>query len=124
MFEASVETDFDAAHCLRGYQGKCEKLHGHRFRVVATVRTRELDNLGMSYDFTLLKRHLRDIAGRFDHVSLNDLSEFQERNPSSENIAIVIFHELQPRLGKVALTWVEVWESPESHVRYTPEEEE
>ncbi|MBI4287151.1 MAG: 6-carboxytetrahydropterin synthase QueD [Chloroflexi bacterium] len=124
MFEASVEADFDAAHCLRGYQGKCERIHGHRFRVVATVQARELDRLGMSYDFTELKRHLREIAGGFDHVSLNDLPAFQERNPSSENIASTIFHELQPRLGKVKLAWVEVWESPESHVRYIPEKEE
>lgn len=123
MFEASVEADFDAAHYLRGYQGKCERLHGHRFRVVATVRTNELDSLGMSYDFTELKRHLRDVAGRFDHVCLNDLPAFQERNPSSENIATVIFQELQARLTKLPLAWIEVWESPESHVRYIPDTE-
>ena len=35
MYQVMVETHFDAAHFLRGYQGKCEALHGHRFRVVA-----------------------------------------------------------------------------------------
>ncbi len=38
MYEISVEMDFDAAHALRGYQGKCEKLHGHRFKVVASCQ--------------------------------------------------------------------------------------
>ncbi|MBF8264579.1 MAG: 6-pyruvoyl tetrahydrobiopterin synthase [Dehalococcoidia bacterium] len=121
MFEVSVEYHFDAAHYLRGYQGKCEKVHGHRFRVMATVKTKKLDNLGMGYDFTELKRHLREVIDSFDHVCLNDLPAFQERNPSSENIAVTIYQELQPLLGKLNLAWVEVWESPESHVRYIPD---
>ena len=122
MFEVSVEYHFDAAHYLRGYQGKCEKVHGHRFLVMVTVQTGELDNLGMAYDFTELKRHLREVVDSFDHVCLNDLPAFLERNPSSENIAITIYQELQPLLGKLPLAWVDVWESPESHVRYIPDD--
>lgn len=121
MFEVSVEYHFDAAHYLRGYQGKCEHVHGHRFRVIAAVHANELDSLGMAYDFTELKRHLQDVVAKFDHICLNDLPVFNESNPSSENIATAVFQELKPRLGKLSLAWVEVWESPESHVRYIPE---
>ena len=61
MYEISVERHFDAAHFLRGYKGKCEALHGHRYRVVARVRATALDDIGLAYDFTELKRHLNDI---------------------------------------------------------------
>lgn len=121
MFEVTVEGHFDAAHSLRGYRGKCERVHGHRFRVLAVVRAKKLDEIGVAYDFVELKRHLNEVIGRFDHVCLNDLPAFRKKNPSSENIATTVFRELQRRLGKLPLAWVEVWESPESHVRYTPE---
>ena len=70
MYQVSVEQHFDAAHFLRGYQGKCETLHGHRFRVVARVRATEVDDIGLAYDFTELKHHLRGIlSGTFPHCS-------------------------------------------------------
>ena len=123
MFELSVEMNFDAAHCLRGYQGKCEALHGHRFRVVARVKSAQLDKIGMAYDFTLLKKHLGEVVARFDHTNLNETTPFDKLNPSSENIATTVYRELQPRLAgaPVTLAAVEVWESPESRVTYVPD---
>ena len=44
MYQISVESHFDAAHFLRGYQGKCEALHGHRFRVVVSVKSSVLND--------------------------------------------------------------------------------
>jgi 6-pyruvoyltetrahydropterin/6-carboxytetrahydropterin synthase len=123
MYQVSVEQHFDAAHFLRGYRGRCEALHGHRFRVVARVSAAGVDDIGLAYDFTELKSHLRDILSRFDHTCLNDIPPFDEINPSSENIAATVYWELGPRLpaGRVRLTEVEVWESPESAVTYSPE---
>ena len=123
MYQVSVEQHFDAAHYLRGYQGKCEALHGHRFRVVVKVTTSRVDDVGMAYDFTELKRHLGDILSRFDHTCLNDASPFDNINPSSENIATTIYSELQPKLADVpvSLASVEVWESPQSGVAYSPD---
>ena len=37
MFEILAEEKFDAAHCLRGYSGNCERLHGHTYKVQASV---------------------------------------------------------------------------------------
>jgi len=37
MYQIFVEEHFDAAHYLPNYHGKCEKLHGHRFKVVARL---------------------------------------------------------------------------------------
>ena len=122
MYEISVEQDFDAAHFLRGYGGKCERQHGHRFRVQATLRMGKLNELGLAYDFTVLKKHLKDIVTLLDHVPLNETLPFDKINPSSENIARTIFNDLKTRLGEAggALHSVAVWESPESHVTYTP----
>ena len=46
MYQVSVEQHFDAAHFLRGYRGKCEAVHGHRFRVVVRVRAALAYGLG------------------------------------------------------------------------------
>ena len=123
MYQVSIEQHFDAAHFLRGYGGKCEALHGHRFRVVVRVKAAEVDDIGIAYDFVELKRQLGDILSRFDHTCLNDVSPFDKINPSSENIASTIYSELQPKLAgaPVSLACVEVWESPQSGVAYSPD---
>ena len=123
MYQISIEQHFDAAHFLRGYQGKCEALHGHRFRVVVKVESSLLDDIGIAYDFAELKRHLGDILSRFDHTCVNDVPPFDKINPSSENIASTIYSELQTRLAgaPVSISAVEVWESPQSGVSYRPD---
>ena len=123
MYQISVEQHFDAAHFLRGYQGKCEALHGHRFGVVVKIQASGLDDIGLAYDFAVLKRHLADVLSSFDHTCLNDVPPFDEINPSSENIATTIYARLQPRLAgdPVSLSCVEVWESPLTGVIYTPD---
>ncbi len=121
MYQISVEQHFDAAHFLRGYQGKCEALHGHRFRVVIKIKASRVDDIGIAYDFIELKQHLGDILVRFDHTCLNDVPPFDKINPSSENIASIIYNELKPKLASapVSLSCIEVWESPQSGVSYS-----
>ena len=120
MYEVSVRQHFDAAHSLRGYQGKCERLHGHHFQVVVSVRSQELNQIGLSYDFLELKLYLGEILNRFDHGYLNEIPPFDQINPSSENIASTIYSELQSRLQGASISSVQVWESPEACVTYTP----
>ena len=123
MYQISVEQHFDAAHFLRGYKGKCEALHGHRFQVVARVRASELDDIGIAYDFAELKQHLNDILSKFDHTCINDVPPFDKINASSENIAATIYGELQRKLSAapLSLSCVEVWESPQTGVVYSPD---
>lgn len=125
MYEVSVQEHFDAAHYLRGYQGKCENLHGHRFEVVVSVRAKQTDDVGLAYDFIQLREQLRGISGRFDHTCLNEIPPFDKINPSSENIASTIYAELQALLQgtKASISSIEVWESPHSRVIYFPEED-
>lgn len=119
MFLVEVREHFDAAHYLKGYMGKCEKLHGHRFQVMVTVRAQDVDEIGLTYDFVALKGHLREILERFDHVCLNDVPPFDRVNPSSENIATEICEELQKR--GLPIFSVQVCESPDSCVTYIPD---
>ena len=121
MYQVSVEGHFDAAHYLRDYGGKCENLHGHRFKVVVSLNAKKLNKTGLAYDFTELKRHLNEVLSRFDHTSLNDVPPFDKINPSSENIATEIYKTLKGHFSRdVVLSSVEVWESPESRVVYSP----
>lgn len=122
MYQLFVEEHFDAAHRLRNYHGKCENLHGHRFKVVARLETAKLDDTGLAYDFAQLKHYLREILARFDHAYLNDVPPFDRIEPSCENLAATIYNELQPHFSEspVTLACVEVWESPTSGAAYHP----
>lgn len=122
MYEIAVEQHFDAAHFLRNYHGKCEALHGHRYRLIARVRAVKLDESGLGLDFTELKRLLAESTKKLDHILLNDIKPFDNINPSAENIARSVFEELKPKIKTgVNLYAVEVWESPESQAIYTPD---
>ena len=74
MYGLKSEASFDSAHFLADYYGKCENLHGHRWRVVAYLRAPELGSEGtqrdMVMDFGVFKRALRELAEEFDHTFL------------------------------------------------------
>ena len=83
MFSVRVQADFSAAHFLRDYNGKCENLHGHNYKVFAHVRGNELNEGGMLLDFSKLKAVLRQCCKTLDHTNLNDfevLNRIQVQN--------------------------------------------
>ncbi|MBV8552038.1 MAG: 6-carboxytetrahydropterin synthase QueD [Acidobacteriaceae bacterium] len=118
MFEICVEHTFAAAHALRNYRGKCENVHGHNYRVQVGMEAAELDQNGMLYDFTELKRRLRATSEYLDHQFLNELKPFDEINPSAENLARFIFDEIQKTLDKGSVAYVKVWETDTSCATY------
>ncbi|HEV2205969.1 MAG TPA: 6-carboxytetrahydropterin synthase QueD [Candidatus Acidoferrales bacterium] len=124
MFEVSVDATFAAAHRLRGYQGKCEQLHGHNYRVRLVVAGEQLDEVGLLQDFTALKRVLRGIVDKLDHQYLNELPPFDKMNPSAENLARFIHDEtakqLAGLLGEASLAGVTVWETETASATYKP----
>ena len=98
MFEIFIETHFSAAHHLRNYPGNCEKPHGHNWKVKVAVRAAKLDELGMGIDFRKIKQAVNKVMDDIDHCNLNEHPAFQEKNPSSENIAFYIFNTLKDEL--------------------------
>jgi 6-pyruvoyltetrahydropterin/6-carboxytetrahydropterin synthase len=87
MYRLKVSAGFAAAHYLREYKGKCENLHGHNWKVEATVSSPTLDGCGMVIDFGELKRILGELVAGLDHRCLNEHPDFQVMNPTSENLA-------------------------------------
>jgi len=121
-YELLVRDHVSAAHNLRRYQGKCERLHGHNWRVEARLAGDELDNEGMLIDFSLAKQILAEVLDNLDHVYLNDVPPFDEINPSSENLARVIAERMADRLPPgVRLTSVTTWESDRCAATYRPD---
>ena len=74
MYGLKTEACFDSAHFLADYYGKCENLHGHRWRVVVYLETGQLQAEGtmrdMVLDFGVFKRTVRDLANTLDHTFL------------------------------------------------------
>ena len=122
MFELSVEDSFAAGHALRGYQGKCEKVHGHNYKVLVTIEGQELDPAGLLLDFSEVKRLLRAVMERLDHEFLNEVPPFDVLNPSAENMAKYFFEEIGKSLpgGRARVASVKVWETDTSSATYRP----
>ena len=139
MFELASESAFDSAHFLTDYYGKCENLHGHRWRVVAYIGAETLGEEGtekdMVMDFTLFKRELRAVCDSLDHrflVEEGSLSEetvrclegegfellFLPFRTTAENLARHIFGCLAEK--GLPVTCVEVDETPNNRAIYRP----
>lgn len=119
MFELTTIVDFEAAHRLADYPGKCSRLHGHNWRVEVTVTGSALDGLGMLVDFRVLKQEVGKVIETLDHYYLNDIEPFRAQNPTAENIARYVYCELVGTLpAGVAVAQVKVWESPHSAAVY------
>ena len=123
MFVVSAQAHYDAAHFLEGYDGKCARLHGHRYVVEAAVAAEALDEQGIAFDFSDLKGALRELAEDLDHVCLNDLPMFQDVPTSAENQARYFFEALSARLPEElarGLLYCRIWETPTQWALYGP----
>lgn len=113
MYQLKILTSFAAAHNLINYQGDCENLHGHNWRVEVTVSALRLDIAGLGIDFKILKAETNKLLKTLDHKYLNELSPFIDISPSSENIARYLYKELGNLFNNDTITvnLVSVWES-------------
>lgn len=120
MYRLKIQTSFAAAHCLMHYQGDCENLHGHNWKVEVSVVAKELDKSGLGIDFKVLKSETNALLKTLDHKYLNELPPFLESSPSSENIARYLFQELSKKFNSnnVTLAEVTVWESDFASASY------
>jgi len=116
MYQLTVEDTFDAAHALRGYAGPCENLHGHTWKVQVELQGEKLNKIGLLEDFKTIQKHLKEILCEFDHNHLNEIAIFKTQNPSSENLARIIYEKLKQKLK--AISKVTVYESPTTCASY------
>ena len=124
MFEVSVDQTFAAGHALRNYKGKCENVHGHNFRVQVILEGERLDETGLLVDFIDVKNLMRAVIERLDHQFLNEVTPFDVKNPSAENIAEYFYQEmmmgLAPTPVPVRIREVRVWETDIQSATYRP----
>jgi len=126
--------DFSAAHRLHAEGlsdgeneqvfGKCNRPggHGHNYTVEVTVKGPVSDETGFSYPLDDLDRIVEErVLGPMDHRNLNtDIPEFATSNPTSENLAVVIWRRIRPEVG-AALHKVRVLETPRNSFEYLGE---
>ncbi len=121
MYRLMIKTSFATAHNLINYQGDCENLHGHNWRVEVVVAAKELDKAGLGIDFKILKKQTNSLLDELDHKYLNDLTPFQNDSPSSENISRYLFERLSETLNNENITVekINVWESENACASYS-----
>lgn len=117
MYEIKVKTEFSAAHNLKNYKGKCEKLHGHNWVVEAVFAYGSLKADGMAIDFRIAKRLVKKATEKFDHSYLNKVGALKGVNPTSENVARFIYDSVKKKNSHIRS--VSVWENDRSCAVYS-----
>jgi 6-pyruvoyltetrahydropterin/6-carboxytetrahydropterin synthase len=106
------------AHSVPG-AGKCERIHGHNYKVTFCIRGPHLDEHQMLIDFRDIKH---SIEKKFDHHYLNEFIEFKHESPSTEKVAEVFYNIIQDmcqrKTNKPTVQWVEIEETNEVYARY------
>ena len=101
---------FEAAHQLPWHPGKCQRLHGHSYRLEVTVEG-PIGDQGIVIDFADIKAVVdREVVARFDHRYLNDLMD----NPTAELLAGEIWKTLEA--ADLAVSRIRLWETADSWI--------
>ncbi|HLT33053.1 MAG TPA: 6-carboxytetrahydropterin synthase [Aquaticitalea sp.] len=103
--------------------GKCNNpnFHGHNYELIVSV-TDEVDmETGYVIDIKILKNIIKEeVEDAFDHKNLNlEVEEFKNLNPTAENIVMVIYHKIKPRLNLSNHLEVTLYETPRNFVTYS-----
>jgi 6-pyruvoyltetrahydropterin/6-carboxytetrahydropterin synthase len=140
MYRLKTSAEFDSAHFLAGYNGKCANIHGHRWKIEVVAESDELisdgEKCGMVIDFGDFKREVRALAERFDHSLIYEIGSLREitRNalreenfrlievdfrPTAENFARHFYGLLSA--SRIPVKSVTVYETPENCAVYEEE---
>ena len=119
MFFLSVELNISAAHYLRDFNGACQRLHGHNWKIRIEVKGEKLDNTGMAMDFKDLKELSESVIMPFDHQSLNDVPPFDKINPTAEHIAQYFYTKIAKELPQnISMSKISIWETEKYRLDY------
>ena len=119
MYYLSIETGFSAAHQIKGHEGSCKQLHGHNWKVRVEVGAEQLDDIGIAIDFQKLTGLTNQVLKKLDHQYINNVSPFDEMNPTAENLARYIYEQIVHKLPDgIIMKQVCLWEGEKYCVRY------
>jgi 6-pyruvoyltetrahydropterin/6-carboxytetrahydropterin synthase len=140
MFTLKSEIGMDIAHYLVGYDGKCQNIHGHRYRLIVKVSAKELQSTGqlrgMVDDFGNVKDALKKISDEFDHKLLLEdneegqkIAEFFKENEFGFSVKMVPYRTTVEEMSRdiyrkikkmgVNITEIEMYETPTNSCIYT-----
>lgn len=121
---------FEASHLLTNYDGKCSRLHGHSYKLEVTfvgmINTLSCElcgdtdpHIAMVYDFSDLKKAIKEVSEKYDHSFLNDFFTV----PTAEVMCVQIFEDLKNLIGHsdVEVYSVKLWETEDSYAEYRGE---
>lgn len=119
----SKEFTFDSAHHLHCYDGKCQNLHGHTYRLQVILRGK-VDDRGIAIDFVDIKRIVQEkIIHRLDHAYLNHV--LPPMNTTAENMVVWMYEEIHQALveekyfPRIRIEEIRLWETPTSFASIT-----
>jgi 6-pyruvoyltetrahydropterin/6-carboxytetrahydropterin synthase len=135
MIRLTRKTEFCAAHFYhnpafsaeenRRVFGKCNNPHGHghNYTLEVTIAGEPDPQTGMLLDLKDLKEIIeREVVARMDHRHLNyEVPELAGKIPTCENVAVVIWNWLEPKITRGRLERVRLYESPDLFVDCTAE---
>lgn len=128
----SRKAHFNAAHRLYNSEwtdarnatvfGKCANpnYHGHNYELIVSVKGKIHPEAGFVMDMKVLKDLIKsEIEDQFDHKNLNEeVIEFKSLNPTAENISVVIWNKLRPKIEKELELSITLYETPRNFVTY------
>jgi 6-pyruvoyltetrahydropterin/6-carboxytetrahydropterin synthase len=131
----SRKAHFNAAHRLyrkdwtfeqnHAVFGKCNNpnFHGHNYELIVSVTGKIDPETGYVMDVKVLSDLiLEEVEKPFDHKNLNlDVPEFENLNPTAENIVVVIWNKLRKRIDITFELEVVLYETPRNFVTYKGE---
>lgn len=123
MFTISIETQFKAKHSIALPDGSREPEHEHFWAVSMEVAADKLNSNGVVMDFAPLKAKLAAVTSKLADVSLNDIDYFRENGSTSENVAVYVFRQLEPKLpAEVRLKTISVSEQVGCSAKYSKDQ--
>ena len=102
--------------------GKCNNpnFHGHNYTLEVWIEGEVDPETGYLIDLKIVKELIgKEVQDRFDHRNLNlDCPEFENLNPTAENIAIVIWNLLRAKLDSKFGLSIKLWETQNNIIEY------
>ena len=119
-YELGVDVFFNARHYVMT-SGNRGPVHSHSWRVQARLVSRDVTSEGITIGFAEAKEVVQHQVSRFDGDILNEMEQFREIQPTTENVAMVLYDGIKEAVKSltVKLTSVCVWESPTNYVVYS-----
>ena len=138
MYIIKTKSTFDSAHFLKGYDGKCANIHGHRWTVTVEVQSEDVESegpfRGMIVDFSKLRGDLREETDKLDHTLIYEKGSLKETTeaamldegfqlvalpfrPTAENLSKYFYDLMSGKGYKVKLC--RVYETPENVAEYS-----